>query len=151
MTKKASEKTTEKKKTTSQSTAAKAPKAAKVKTEAAASGAAKRKVDAKAPTETKEVRVGRMAGKACKIKSCKQEYRAKGYCRMHYRKWRNGAFGRARYKTCGDVGCFKPQSLNRHGYCEEHFQNYYVKGMEVTRVPMAAAPAPKVEEKKAAG
>ena len=91
--------------------------------------------------------------KSCRIKSCKREYRAKGYCSTHYRKWRQGAYGRARYTCCSDYGCFKPQGLGRHGYCEEHFQNYYVKGMEVTKVPVAApapAAAPAKAEEKAA-
>jgi hypothetical protein len=133
--KKAGEKSTEKKKATTKSSTK------SVKTKRTVS------VSAKAEGAEPKPRVGRMNGRACKIKSCKREYRAKGYCAMHYKKWRKGAFGRARYKTCGDVTCFKPMAMNRHGYCEEHFQNYYVKGMEVVRVP-AAAPA---EEEKAAG
>lgn len=83
--------------------------------------------------------------KHCQIKSCKREYRAKGYCRVHYKKWRQGEYGVARYKTCKDMDCRKAMAKNRHGYCEDHFQNYYVKGMEVAKT---AAPA-KPEEKKA--
>jgi hypothetical protein len=77
--------------------------------------------------------------KHCSIKGCKREYRAKGYCGVHYRKWRQGAYGRARYKTCKDYSCLIPMARNRHGYCEEHFQNYYVKGMAVSRAPIEAA------------
>ena len=64
----------------------------------------------------------------CKVKSCKRTYRAKGYCVAHYRKWRHGAFGIARYKTCSSTDCRKPMVVNRHGFCEEHFQKFYVKG-----------------------
>jgi len=84
----------------------------------------------------------------CKMKACKRSYKAKGYCVTHYKEWRNGKFGRARFKTCKDSNCFKPITLNRHGYCEEHFQNYYVKGVKAVKA--APATAPKVEEKKAA-
>ncbi len=83
----------------------------------------------------------------CKMKSCKREYRAKGYCRVHYKKWRRGEYGLARYKTCGDkAGCRKPMAMNRQGFCEEHFQNYFVKGVEMAQ----AAPAEKAAEKTAA-
>lgn len=114
-----------------------AKKKAETKTEAPAKVAKKKKVVAKAEGE-----------KCCKIKSCKREYRAKGYCRMHYKKWRRGEYGMARYKTCKDFECRKPMAQNRHGYCEDHFQNYYVKGMEVHKVVAPAAPAK--EEKPAA-
>jgi len=87
--------------------------------------------------------------KSCQIASCKREYRAKGYCTAHYRKWRQGSFGVARYKTCGAMDCRKPMGVNRHGYCEEHYQNYYVKGMEVAKAAPAEKPA--TEKKEAAG
>jgi hypothetical protein len=90
-------------------------------------------------TSTKEVH------KICTIDNCKREYKAKGYCKFHYKEWRHGKFGMARYKTCKDNGgCRKPASLNKHGYCEEHFNNYYVKGMVAK-----AAPVEKKEEKVA--
>jgi hypothetical protein len=94
-----------------------------------------------------------MPAKRCKIASCKREYRAKGYCKTHYRQWRHGAYGRARFKTCKDYGCTKQMALNRHGFCEEHFQNYYVKGMEQSKIavekPAAAKPEAKPAEKVA--
>ena len=87
----------------------------------------------------------------CKVKSCKREYRAKGYCTAHYKKWRQGEFGVARYKTCKETDCRKPMTLNRHGYCEDHYQKFYVKG-EKTAVVAPAAPVKteKKEEKQAA-
>lgn len=81
--------------------------------------------------------------KPCSVQGCKREYRAKGYCRTHYKQWRHGAFGKKRYTACGDYNCFRPQGLNRHGFCEPHFQDYYVKGLE-----QAHAPAPTKEETK---
>jgi hypothetical protein len=85
----------------------------------------------------------------CKIKSCKHEYRAKGYCQKHYKKWRQGQYGLARYKTCHEMDCRKPMTLNRHGFCEAHYQNFYVKGMKPAVVE-APAKEEKVEEKATA-
>ncbi len=76
-------------------------------------------------------------GKSCKVKNCNRGYRAKGYCTAHYRQWRHGKFAKARYTRCHDYGCTKAMGMNRHGYCEEHYTNYYIKGMEVTHAPVA--------------
>ncbi len=100
--------------------------------------AAKKKVVAKADGKTSTTK------KPCKVGGCKRDYRAKGYCVSHYRQWRHGKFGVSRYKTCTDFECKKPMALNRHGYCEEHFQNYYVKGLAAAKPAAekaAAAPA----------
>jgi hypothetical protein len=127
---------------------------AKKETAKKATGTKSAAAKAKAPKK-KTVRAaaeGAAPAKRCQIGSCKREYRAKGYCATHYREWRHGKFGRARFKTCKDFGCAKPMARNRHGFCEEHFQNYYVKGMEQTKIPAAApaaAPAAKAEEKVA--
>lgn len=77
---------------------------------------------------------------SCQIKKCKRSYKAKGYCVAHYKQWRNGKFGIARYKTCGQMDCRKPMGMNRHGYCEDHYQGIYVKG---TVTAAAEAPAKK--------
>ena len=84
----------------------------------------------------------RMAGRACKIQNCKRSYKAKGYCKPHYRAWRQGEYGVARYKQCVDINCSKPMTLNHHGFCEEHFQSYYVKGNAVAKAAPAEKPAP---------
>jgi hypothetical protein len=94
-----------------------------------------------APTEGE----AKTPSQACQVSGCKREYRAKGYCKTHYRKWRNGAFGNERYTTCKDNECRRPQGLNRFGYCEEHFQNYYVKGEKAAKVE---APAKEVAAAK---
>jgi hypothetical protein len=113
--------------------------------------AKKKSTKAKAPQKEMHLEATAAApARQCAIASCKRTYRAKGYCATHYRQWRQGAYGLARYKTCKDMGCLKPQTMNRHGYCEDHFQNYYVKGMEVAKVAPEAKPAPKKEEKTAA-
>jgi len=81
----------------------------------------------------------------CKAGKCKREYRAKGYCDVHYKQWKQGAFGIARYKTCKEMDCRKPMGLNRFGYCEDHFQNYYVKGQAKPQETAAPQKADKAE------
>ncbi len=103
---------------------------------------------ASAPRKTK-ARAKKADAKSCSAQGCKREYRAKGYCNNHYRQWRHGKFAKARYKACHDYGCHKPMGLNRHGLCEDHYQNIYVKGLEATHAPAAPAAAPKKEEKTA--
>jgi hypothetical protein len=85
----------------------------------------------------------RCGGKKCIIPKCKSRYKAKGYCKTHYRKWRHGEYGRARYKTCRDLNCRSPMVANRHGFCEEHYQSYYVKGLEQSRPAVEKPPAHK--------
>jgi len=85
----------------------------------------------------------------CKIKGCKRAYRAKGYCHTHYTQWRHGKYGMGRYKICRTMDCRKPKGLNRHGFCEDHYQSVYVKGEKTAKPEAAAPPAPK-EEKAAA-
>ena len=79
------------------------------------------------------------ADNQCKIEGCKRAYRAKGYCGTHYKKWRRGEYGRARYKECYEEGCRRQSVYNRQGYCEEHYQQFYVKGIK---------PVPSSEESK---
>lgn len=121
----------------------------KVKAAAATKETKTKKVAKKKTTSASEVHASTPA-KACQIKGCKREYRAKGYCGVHYKKWRNGEYGKARYTPCSDVGCFKPQAINRLGFCEDHYQNYYVKGMAAAKVEAPKKDtAPKTEEKAA--
>ena len=95
-------------------------------------------------------RATRLAAKPpCRIAKCKRTYRAKGYCVHHYALWRHNEYGNGRYKQCGDTSCPKPMMKNGHGYCEEHFTNYYVKGQAVAKAAPAAAAAPAAEKKTA--
>jgi hypothetical protein len=61
----------------------------------------------------------------CKIDGCKHSVKAKGYCRVHYNKWRKGDFGKARFKICKMEGCTKPRHLK--AYCEEHYNSEHLK------------------------
>lgn len=59
--------------------------------------------------------------KACKAPNCKRPYRAKGYCQIHFKKWRRGEMPKKpRYKTCKEENCKKP--MVRWGLCEPHYQ-----------------------------
>jgi hypothetical protein len=57
----------------------------------------------------------------CRAAKCKQEVRAKGYCRKHFLAWRRGDLGnKHRYKICSKEGCRKKRVQG--GHCEEHAQ-----------------------------
>ncbi len=69
----------------------------------------------------------------CTVEKCKRPYRAKGYCRIHYKKWRRGELSKTgRYKTCGREDCRKPMAQG--GLCADHFRGGAAK-------PADAAPA----------
>src|SRR5687767_2844360 len=78
----------------------------------AATAAAKQEAKAKKKPAVIEAKVAPRDAQHCKIKSCKRTYKAKGYCKAHYKKWRHGEYGVARYKTCKDFECRKPMALN---------------------------------------
>lgn len=97
-------------------------------------------------TELAAVKTSKKAQKlaskpACKIKACKRRYRAKGYCAFHYSKWRHGEYGASRYTACSDESCHLAAVVNRHGYCEQHYQAYYVKGIVAPKPVKEAPPA----------
>lgn len=75
----------------------------------------------------------------CKVKDCKRPYRAKGYCNVHYKKWRQGEFGKTRYKTCGNEGCRRP--LHRNGMCSEHYEAWLASRKTAVAIAVEAAPA----------
>jgi hypothetical protein len=129
----------EKKSAAAKKTSAKKAKAPKKKTVRAAET-----VKAK-PKSAKAVK----ASKPCTVEGCKREYRAKGYCKAHYRAWRHGKLAKPRYTRCHTYACTLPMATNRHGFCEKHFQDYYVKGMEQAHAPAAPAKPEKVAEKAA--
>jgi hypothetical protein len=109
----------------------------------------KAKVRAAAPKKEKALKASAKALKPCKVEGCKREYRAKGYCKAHYRAWRQGKLGKPRYTRCHAYGCTLPMVMNRHGFCEKHYQDYYVKGVEQAQAPAAPVKPEKTEEKAA--
>lgn len=81
--------------------------------------------------------------KKCKAEGCKRAYRAKGYCNIHFRKWRRGEMPvKTRYKICCEEACRKP--LFQFGMCEEHYGAWVAskKGTPQTTGTTEIAPAP---------
>ena len=77
--------------------------------------------------------------KKCKRKGCKRTYRAKGYCDLHYRKWRQGEYGKTRYKACSNEECLD-RSFKK-GLCEKHYAEWE-KSTKGYRKRQQNAPAP---------
>lgn len=77
--------------------------------------------------------------KSCRVDKCQRPYRAKGYCRVHYKKWRRSGLPHSRYKTCVTEGCHKKIHLKT--LCEEHYKGRYGKkeGETLALAPSTAA------------
>ena len=75
------------------------------------------KTETVAETPAKRTRLARAESK-CTIEGCKRPYRAKGYCNVHYKKWRQGDLPKGRYKICTKEGCRKPRA--KGSLCAEH-------------------------------
>ena len=82
-----------------------------------------------------EKKVSEKARPACKVDGCKRPYQAKGYCNVHYQKWRRGELAKARFNTCNfGVNKLKhgekKECLHKvflRGLCEEHYNSRYGK------------------------
>ena len=67
-----------------------------------------------------------MANKGtCKAEKCEKDVRAKGYCDLHYRKWRKGLLAKPRHRTCVEEGCRKARV--RQSLCLDHFSKRHSK------------------------
>jgi len=77
--------------------------------------------------------------KKCKTKDCKRPYRAKGYCNVHYKKWRQGELGKGRYKICTQESCKKP--MGKRGLCDAHYEAWLKSRKTAVAVAAEAAPA----------
>lgn len=75
-----------------------------------------------------------MEQKKCQVEGCKREYRAKGYCEYHYKKWRNGEYGHSRYKTCTAEACNKKR-FSGSSLCEVHYKEQ--QGAKAQAAPAA--------------
>lgn len=71
-----------------------------------------------APAKTSMEKIKSAGPKGCRIAKCKRPYRAKGYCNVHYREWRQGMHPKRRYKICTNEACRKPRA--KGSLCEEH-------------------------------
>lgn len=92
--------------------------------------------------------------KSCRITNCRRPYRAKGYCNVHYKKWRQGEIegAKPRYRICGEENCRKPTF--KKGMCEQHYLAWSAskKGQPTEKplVPAAAETPPETAEVKPA-
>ncbi len=63
--------------------------------------------------------------KTCKVDGCERPARAKNYCRIHYKKWRRGEYGKERFKICKMEGCAARRY--QKAYCEDHYKSEFLK------------------------
>jgi len=59
-----------------------------------------------------------MSKGTCKFEGCSSAVVGKGYCARHYKRWRQGALPKGRYKICTAEGCRKPRAVGSK--CQEH-------------------------------
>ncbi len=86
-----------------------------------------------------------MASKGtCKADSCDKDVRAKGYCDRHYRKWRKGAMGKPRHRSCNEKDCGK--APHRRGLCEQHYLKAFSKKAPATGAETTASEAGQAAE-----
>ncbi|MDP3936569.1 MAG: hypothetical protein Q8R92_00350 [Deltaproteobacteria bacterium] len=76
--------------------------------------------------------------KRCRIEGCKRPYRAKSYCNVHYREWRQGKYGKARFKICSKEECLGKRDAM--GLCETHLNEWRSARGKGSEAAEAAAP-----------
>lgn len=87
--------------------------------------------------------------KKCRVEGCKRPYRSKGYCNIHFHKWRRGEMPmKARYKTCSEENCKK--ALFRFGMCEAHHTAWIASKKGTPAVAAAPTPAEAPAQEKPA-
>jgi len=59
-----------------------------------------------------------MSKETCKFEGCSGAVTGRGYCARHYKRWRQGALPKGRYKICTAEGCRKPRASGSK--CAEH-------------------------------
>jgi hypothetical protein len=71
------------------------------------------------------------------VDGCEKDVCGKGYCDRHYRAWRKGKLGKARYRSCNTGGCTRPAA--RRGLCNEHFTSAHAKAKAAEAAGEASA------------
>lgn len=78
-----------------------------------------------------------MVKRQCSVEECSRPHLAKGYCRLHYYRWRNTGnpkktkIVKEHPAVCTVDGCNRPYRCK--GFCEVHYQNYLKYGTPFTR------------------
>lgn len=57
-----------------------------------------------------------VAHRTCTVKGCDQAHLARGWCSLHYQRWKRD---RIRLATCGSAGCTEPPQ--HRDFCYEHY------------------------------
>jgi hypothetical protein len=77
----------------------------------------------------------------CKVEGCKRPYRSKGYCTVHFNKWRKGEMTKKpRYKICGEENCKKPMYMR--GQCQAHYEAWLQSRKQAAEGPKVEGQAP---------
>ena len=70
--------------------------------------------------------------KKCKVEGCNRDHAAKGYCKSHYRQWKQWGFTKEIRETItGRSGCKVNECKRKHwakGYCRKHYDQYTRSG-----------------------
>jgi hypothetical protein len=71
--------------------------------------------------------------KPCSVLGCSRHHEARGFCRMHYKRWlKRGDPGRVESeRSCGNTHCSIPGCSKPHvarGFCGMHLQRWYTRG-----------------------
>lgn len=77
----------------------------------------------------------------CSVAGCLEAHVAKGFCSLHYRRWKNTGstapsgimFGKRPARPCSVEGC--DRHLSSHGLCSVHWKRFKRRGVTVPFVP----------------
>jgi|GEM_PF-759073 len=87
--------------------------------------------------------------KKCKVEGCNRDHAAKGYCKSHYRQWKQWGFTKKIRETItGQSGCKVNECKRKHwakGYCRKHYDQHTRSGY--TRKYFVTDPNEFVEKK----
>jgi len=80
--------------------------------------------------------------RSCKVEGCKRPYRAKGYCNIHFRKWRRGEMPKKPYyRICSTENC-RAETF-KGGMCKQHYEAWIAsKHPQEAAAPEAPAATP---------
>lgn len=96
---------------------------------------------------------GFMSKRVCSINGCGREHHARGYCDMHWKRWKSNGDplvvqkpSVAKSSVCSVEGCERP--THGHGFCTMHWKRWKSNGdpLVVQKLSVAESPICSVEE-----